>query len=91
MRGSTRASASGRTELARGPVGALVVDSRRERDLPMAKLRDIVIDAFLDGFTGAGLFGRLRRPGAPTEYVDSRGIAELKASGDFDRIWSRDK
>jgi hypothetical protein len=57
----------------------------------MAKLRGIVIDAFLDGFTGAGLFGRLRRPGAPTEYVDSRGIAELKASGEFDAILRRYK
>ena len=57
----------------------------------MAKLRDIVVDAFFDGFTGAGLFGRLRRPGAPTEYVDSRGIAELKASGEFDAILRRYK
>jgi hypothetical protein len=55
----------------------------------MAKLRDIVIDAFWDGFTGAGLFGRLRRLGAPTEYVDSRGVAELKASGEFDAILRR--
>ncbi len=26
----------------------------------------VFFDAFLDGFTMAGLFGRLRRPGAPT-------------------------
>lgn len=25
----------------------------------------LILDAFLDGFTGAGLFGKLRRPGAP--------------------------
>jgi len=57
----------------------------------MAKLRDIVIDAFLDGFAGAGLFGKLRRPGAPTEYVDSRGIAEFKASGEFNAMLRRYK
>jgi len=38
----------------------------------------IPIDAFLDGFTGAGLFGRLRHPGAPTEFVDSRTLAEMR-------------
>ncbi len=34
----------------------------------MAKSRilDIVTEAFLDGVTGAALFGKLRRPGAPT-------------------------
>jgi hypothetical protein len=52
-------------------------------------VRDIVVDAFFDGFTGAGLFGRLRRPGALTEYVDPRRIAELKTSGEFHAIWSR--
>jgi hypothetical protein len=57
----------------------------------MAKLRDIVTEAFLDGFTGAGLFGKLRRPGAPTEYVDPRGIAELQASGEFDAMLRRYK
>lgn len=29
------------------------------------------LDAFLDGVTGAGLFGWLRQPGAPTELIDS--------------------
>jgi hypothetical protein len=57
----------------------------------MAKLRSIVVDAFLDGFTGAGLFGKLRRPGAPTEYVDSRDLTELKASGEFDAMLRRYK
>jgi len=55
----------------------------------MSQLRNIVVDAVLDGFTGAGLFGKLRRPGAPTEYVDSRGVAEFKASGEFDAILRR--
>ena len=31
------------------------------------------LQAFLDGLTGAGFFGRLRWPGAPTELIDSRG------------------
>jgi hypothetical protein len=39
-------------------------------------------DSFLDGFTGAGLFGRLRRAGAPTEFVDSRSVEEFKQSGE---------
>jgi hypothetical protein len=33
---------------------------------------DIMIDSFLDGITGAGLFGTLRLPGAPTVLVDTR-------------------
>lgn len=41
--------------------------------------------AFMQGFTGAGLFGKLRRPGAPTEFIDSRTVEEFLASGDFDR------
>jgi hypothetical protein len=39
-------------------------------------------DSFLDGFTGAGLFGRLRRSGAPTEFVDSRSVEEFQKSGE---------
>jgi hypothetical protein len=50
----------------------------------MSNLANIVVDAFLDGFTGVGLFGKLRRPSAPTEYVDSRSLEEFKASGEFE-------
>ncbi|MGH9607615.1 MAG: hypothetical protein ACRD3N_18135 [Terracidiphilus sp.] len=32
----------------------------------------IMTDSFLDGITGAGIFGKLRRPGAPTVLVDTR-------------------
>jgi hypothetical protein len=45
----------------------------------------IFLDAFLDGATGAGLFGRLRWPGAPTELIDSRSVEEFVASGDFEK------
>lgn len=40
----------------------------------------IFVEAFLDGFTGAGLFGRLTRPGAATEYVDARSLEQFKSS-----------
>jgi len=55
----------------------------------MSNLGNILIDAFLDGFSGAGLFGKLRRPGAPTELVDSRSLEEFKASGEFDALLRR--
>jgi hypothetical protein len=42
-----------------------------------------VIRAFLDGLTGAGLFRRLRYPGAPTEFIDTRSVDEILASGEF--------
>lgn len=38
-----------------------------------------MLDAFLDGFTGAGLFAKLRWPGAPTEFIDSRTAREFNA------------
>jgi hypothetical protein len=40
--------------------------------------------AFMQGVTGAGLFGKLRRPGAPTEFIDSRTVEEYLASGEFE-------
>jgi hypothetical protein len=49
----------------------------------------IALDALLDGMSGAGLFGRLRRPGAPTHLVDPRSLEELRASGEFDATVSR--
>jgi hypothetical protein len=33
------------------------------------KLQNVILDSFLDGVTGAGLFGKLRRPGAPTVFA----------------------
>jgi hypothetical protein len=51
----------------------------------------IFLEAFLDGATGAGLFGKLRRPGAPTELIDSRTVEGFLVSGDFERILSRCK
>jgi hypothetical protein len=37
----------------------------------MAKMTmaDIVTESFLDGITAAALFGKLRRPGAPTVFA----------------------
>jgi hypothetical protein len=45
----------------------------------------IFFEAFFDAVSGAGLFGKLPRPGAPTELIDSRTVEEFVASGDFDR------
>jgi hypothetical protein len=45
----------------------------------------IMIDAFLDGISGAGLFGKLRPPGAPTVLMDER--TEVDASPR--RFWHR--
>jgi len=39
--------------------------------------KEFNLDAFLDGATAAGLFGWLRRPGAPTQLVDSRSVEEF--------------
>ena len=50
----------------------------------MADRSNIFFKAFLDGFTGAGLFRRLRLPGAPTELIDSRGVAAIYNSGEFE-------
>jgi hypothetical protein len=49
----------------------------------------IVVEAFLDGVTGAGLFWPLRRPGAPTELIDSRSVEEYLASGEFEETLKR--
>jgi len=45
--------------------------------------------AFMQGVTGAGLFGKLRRPGAPTEFIDSRTVEEYIESGAFETTLSR--
>jgi hypothetical protein len=39
----------------------------------------VFLEPFLDGLTSAGLFGKLRWPGAPTEFIDSRSVAEFDA------------
>ena len=44
---------------------------------------EIMLESFLDGITGAGLFGRLRRPGAPKYLIDPRGLKEYKESGEY--------
>jgi len=43
----------------------------------------IFLRAFLDGFTGAGLFRKLDIPGAPKEIFDSRPLDEIIASDEF--------
>jgi len=39
----------------------------------------------LDGFSGAGLFRTLSWHGAATEFVDSRSVEEIRASGEIER------
>ena len=45
-------------------------------------------EAFLDGVTGAGLFGKLDWPGAPTEFIDSRTKNEFDAKQAAIRLYS---
>ena len=47
--------------------------------------------AFMQGITGAGLFTRLRRPGAPTEFIDSRTVEEYLESGEFEETMVKDR
>jgi hypothetical protein len=47
------------------------------------RLRKIITASLLDGFTGAGLFGHLRRPGAPDTLIDTRNLQEWAQSGEF--------
>jgi hypothetical protein len=49
-----------------------------------SRIASIVADSFLDGLTGAALFGRLRIPGAPATLFDLRTPTEYLASGEFD-------
>jgi len=66
-------------KLSLGVVNAVAdVPGRSERLVPKGALKnlDILPDSFLDGITGTALFGKLRRPGAPTELVDSRSPDE---------------
>jgi hypothetical protein len=38
-----------------------------------------MLDAFLDGVTATGLFGKRNWPGSPTELIDSRSPEEFDA------------
>ena len=49
-----------------------------------AQMEKIITASFLDGLTGAGLFGKLLRPSAPTELIDSRTLDEFRASGELE-------
>ncbi len=42
----------------------------------------IFLVSFLDGFSFAGMFLKLRRPGAPTELFATSTEEEIRASGD---------
>ena len=44
-----------------------------------SRILDIMTDSFFDGITGAALFGKLRRPGAPTVLVDERPPKDMRA------------
>ena len=55
----------------------------------MARSFSTLFDVFLDGFTGAGLTGKLRRPGAPTEFVDSSSVEDFKNDGEYASTVSR--
>jgi hypothetical protein len=48
-----------------------------------SRILGIMTDSVLDGITGAALFGKLRRPGAPTVLVDTSAFEEV-ASGPAD-------
>jgi hypothetical protein len=50
----------------------------------MKRQTAVVIRAFLDGCTAAGLFRKLDYPGAPKEFIDSRPIEEILAGGEFE-------
>lgn len=46
------------------------------------RTRNFII-AMLQGMTGAGLFRRLRYPGAPEYVIDPRSVDEILAGGDL--------
>jgi hypothetical protein len=53
--------------------------------MKLRQINESFAEGFLDGL-GAGVFARLRRPGAPDELIDSRSVAEVRSSGEFDEI-----
>jgi hypothetical protein len=52
---------------------------RRRDRMTVSRNTSIVLKAFFDGITGAALFGKLRIPGSPTQFIDSRTAEEYKA------------
>ena len=44
--------------------------------MALSRNLNIMTDAFLDGITGAALFGKLKLPGSPTVFVDARSPEE---------------
>ena len=55
----------------------------------MSRRFEIAFESFMDGLTGAGIFGRLRHPGAPSSLIDPRGLDEYMADGAFDAMLQR--
>jgi hypothetical protein len=49
---------------------------REDGSMAKSRILDIMSDAFLDGITGAALFGNARLPGSPTVLVDTRSPEE---------------
>lgn len=47
-----------------------------------------VVSALLHGFTGAGLFRKLDYPRAPDEFIDSRPLDEINASGEIESTFA---
>jgi hypothetical protein len=52
----------------------------------MNRMGAIFWQSFFDGLSGAGLFGWLRQPGAPDEFIDSRSLEEFLHSDDFLKV-----
>jgi hypothetical protein len=50
--------------------------------MKLPKINSSFSEGFLDGL-GAGLFTRLRRPGAPDELIDSRSVSEFLQDEEF--------
>lgn len=53
--------------------------------MKLRQMKESFAGGFLDGL-GAGVFTRLRRPGAPDELIDSRSIEEFQSSVEFAEI-----
>ena len=61
--------------------------------MTVSRTFDIMTDSFLDGVTGAAFFGKLRRPGAPTEFADLYTLRSAESSGEVDveRVAEQDR
>ena len=49
----------------------------------MTRLTGIMLDSFLDGFTGAGMFTRLRLPGSPTHVIHTLPVNEHQLQREY--------